>query len=228
MSVHLTNLLARIPEERDMYAIMGLVALCGRAEHGIADSSTEELQAHWRNHSFHLESDAWVIVNTKGQYVGFGAVCHSDYEEYHTFVCVHPDYRKRGIGTLLLRLIEERARQQMYHVSQGRRVCMKALVSSQNVEARSLFEREGYTQAREFWRVHIVLDDAVELRQRVGARTLDVAVEARQLVGLTALYDREAVYSIRWYCEYEKELRPGSLPEPCEDEEGYLQTTHER
>jgi len=226
MSVHLTNLLARIPEERDMYAIMELVALCGRAEHGIADSSTEELQAHWRNHSFHLESDAWVIVNNKGQYVGFGAVCHSDYEEYHTFVCVHPEYRKRGIGTLLLRLIEERTRQQMYHISPGRRVCMKALVSSQNLEARNLFEREGYAQSREFWRVTVVLDDALELRQRVGARTLDVAVEARQLVGIAPLYDREAVYNIRWYCEYEKELRPGSLSESHEDEEDCLQATH--
>jgi ribosomal protein S18 acetylase RimI-like enzyme len=216
MSVHLTNLLARIPEERDMYAIMELVALCGRAEHGIADSSTEELQAHWRKHSFHLESDAWVIVNKKGQFVGFGAVCHSDYEEYHTFVCVHPDYRKRGIGTLLLRLLEERARQQMHHTSQDRRVCMKALVSSQNTEARSLFEREGYTLVREFWRVKITLDDAQELRQRTGKRTLDIAVESRQLVGVAPLYDLEAVYSIRWYCEYEKELRPGSLREPCD------------
>lgn len=226
MSVHLTNLLARIPEERDMYAIMELVALCGRAEHGIADSSTEELQAHWRNHSFHLESDAWVIVNNKGQYVGFGCVCHSDYEEYHTFVCVHPDYRKRGIGTLLLRLIEERARQQMYHTSLVSRVCMKALVSSQNIEARSLFEREGYIQVREFWRVTVVLDDAQELRQRVGRHTLDVAVEARQLVGLAPLYDREAIYSIRRYCEYEKELRSGSLPASREDEEDCLQATH--
>ncbi len=149
MSVHLTNLLARIPEERDMYSIMELVAICGRAEHGIADSSTEELQAHWRNHSFHLESDAWVIVNNKGQFVGFGCVCHSDYEEYHTFVCVHPDYRKRGIGTLLLRLIEERARQQMFHTSLNKRVCLKALVSSYNTEARNLFRaRRLYAGAR--------------------------------------------------------------------------------
>ena len=225
MSVHLTNLLARIPEERDMYSIMELVALCGRAEHGIADSSTEELQAHWRNHSFHLESDAWVIVNNKGQFVGFGAVSHSDDEEYHTFVCVHPNYRERGIGTLLVRLIEERARQQMRHTAHDGRVCMKALVSRQNTEARSLFEREGYTQTREFWRIAVVLDDAQELRQRTGMRTLDVAVESRHLVGFESLYDREAVYSIRWYCEYEKELRPGSLPELCEDGETGLAVT---
>lgn len=217
MSVHLTNLLARIPEERDMYSIMELVALCGRAEHGIADSSTEELQAHWRNHNFHLESDAWVIVNGRGLFVGFGCVCHSDYEEYHTFVCVHPNYRKRGIGTLLLRLIEERARQQMYHSSQDKRVCLKALVSNHNSEARNLFEREGYTQVREFWRVTVQLDEALELRQRVGKHTLDVAIESRQLVGTESLYDRETVYSIRWYCEYEKELHPGSLPNSCEE-----------
>jgi ribosomal protein S18 acetylase RimI-like enzyme len=209
MSVHLTNLLARIPDERDLYSIMELVAICGRAEHGIADSSTEELQAHWRNHSFHLESDAWVIVNNKGQFVGFGAVCHSDYEEYHTFVCVHPDYRKRGIGTLLLRLIEERARQQMYRTLLDKRVCLKALVSSNNTEARNLFEREGYAQVREFWRVTVELDDVHDLRHRVGKHTLDVGIESRQLVGIAPLYDLEAIYSIRWYCEYEKELRPG-------------------
>jgi ribosomal protein S18 acetylase RimI-like enzyme len=225
MSVHLTNLLARIPEERDMYSIMELVAICGRAEHGIADSSTEELQAQWRNHNFHLEDDAWVIVNNKGQFVGFGCVYHSDYDEYHTFVCVHPDYRKRGIGTLLLRLIEERARQQAYHSSPDRRVCLKALVSSHNAEARNLFEREGYTQAREFWRVTVELDDALELRQRVGKRMLDVAIESRQLIGIAPLYDREAVYSIRWYCEYEKELRPGRLPDLCEGEETSLSVT---
>ncbi len=217
MSVHLTNLLARIPEERDMYSIMELVALCGRAEYGIADSSTEELQAHWRNHTFHLESDAWVIVNSRGLFVGFGCVCHSDHEEYHTFVCVHPDYRKRGIGTLLLRLIEERARQQVYHSSLNKRVCLKALVSSHNTEARNLFEREGYAQVREFWRVTVQLDEALELRQRVSKHTLDVAIEARQLVGTESLYDREAVYSIRWYCEYEKELLPGSLSNSCEE-----------
>ena len=225
MSVHLTNLLARIPEERDMYSIMELVALCGRAEHGIADSSVEELQAHWRNHVFHLESDAWVIVNSKGQFVGFGAVCHSDYEEYHTFVCVHPDYRKRGIGTLLLRLIEERARLQMYHSPRAKRVCLKALVSSNNTEARNLFEREGYTQVREFWRVTVELDEVLDLRQRVGKRTLDMPVEARRLVGVAPLYDREAVYSIRLYCEYEKELRHGKLPDICQGEETSLTVT---
>lgn len=218
MSVHLTNLLARIPEERDLYSIMELVAICGRAEYGIADSSTEELQAHWRNHSFHLESDAWVIVNNKGQFVGFGCVCHSDYEEYHTFVCVHPDYRKRGIGTLLLRLIEERARQQMYHASLDKRACLKALVSSNNSEARNLYEREGYTQTREFWRVTVELDDAHDLKHRVGKRMLDAAIELRQLVGIAQLYDREGVYSIRCYCEYEKELRPGGPADPsCEE-----------
>ena len=224
MSVHLTNLLARTPEERDLYAIMELVAICGRAEQGIADSSVEELQAHWRNHTFHLESDAWVIVNNKGQFVGFGAVCQGD-EEYQTFVCVRPDYRKRGIGTLLLRLIEERARQQMDHTLLCTRACLKALVSSNNTEARHLFEREGYTLVREFWRVTVELDEVDDLRHRVGQQTLDVTIESRQLVGIAPLYDREAIYNVRRYCEYEKELRPGSLPQSCEGEEDCLQAT---
>ncbi|HVB73575.1 MAG TPA: GNAT family N-acetyltransferase [Ktedonobacteraceae bacterium] len=217
MAVHLTNLLARIPEERDLYSIMELVATCDRAEHGIADSAIEELQAHWRNHNFLLESDAWVIINNKGQFVGFGCVCHRDYEEYHTFVCVHPYYRKRGIGTLLLRLIEERTRQQMPHALPDARVCLKGQVSSNNIEARNLFEREGYTPVREFWRVTIELDEALDQSHRVGKQSLDVDIVSRQLTGAELLYDREGVYTVRWYCEYEKELRPIREQTPCED-----------
>src|SRR5579863_709715 len=216
MSVHLTNLLARIPEERDLYSIMELVAICDRAEHGIADSSIEELQAHWRNHNFQLGSDAWVIVTGKRQFVGFGCVCHRDYEEYHIFICVHPGFRKRGIGTLLLRLIEDHARQQIHNALPDVKVCLKGLVSSNNTEACNLFEREGYTLAREFWRVKVEMDEAGEHIRYNGKLKLDMQIESRQLVGAAPLYDREGVYSVRRYCEYEKELRPAQALVPCE------------
>ncbi|HKV58726.1 MAG TPA: hypothetical protein VJO32_10600, partial [Ktedonobacteraceae bacterium] len=75
------------------------------------------------------------------------------------------------------------------------------------------------------WRVNIELDDALDLRQRIGKHTLDVNIEARQLVGIAPLYDREAVYSIRWYREYEKELRPGKLSDGTPDEGACLSAT---
>ena len=219
MSVQLTNLLARVPNEEDSYAIAELVATCDIAEHGTAGSAMEDLQRSWRCHSFHLSEDAWVIVTRKGQFAGFGCVWHRDSEEFSTFVCVHPDYRKRGIGTLLLRLVEDRARRQMSQARPEVRVSLKGLVGSSNSEARSLFEREGYTCIRDFWRVTLELDEASSGIGN-GKFVVDVDVESRRLVGASTLYDREGIYSVRRYSVYEKELRPGldqcmELDEDC-------------
>ena len=123
----------------------------------------------------------------------------------------------------MLRLIEDRSRQQMRDALPCARVCLKGLVSSDNTEALNLFEREGYTLVREFWRVTVETDEALEQSHPAGKLKLDVHIESRQLVGAAPLYDREGVYSIRRYCEYEKELRPIRELEPCEG--AYLSAT---
>ena len=117
MAVLLKNLLARAPKMEDLVAITELITACDIAEYGIEDSTMEDLTSNWHQPGFNLAADAWVIVTNKGQSVGFACVWHKDNEQIVTFVCVHPEYRSRGIGTLLLRLVEERARQ---HVSDAR------------------------------------------------------------------------------------------------------------
>jgi len=90
MAVLLSNQVARRPTVEDFHAITELVATCDSAEHGIVDSSTRDLASGFRNDSFQLESDAWVIVNARKQFVGFACVWHRDHEEFSTFICVHP------------------------------------------------------------------------------------------------------------------------------------------
>ena len=166
------------------------------------------LQRSWSRSSFHLSEDAWVVVSRKGQFAGFGCVWHRDCEEFSTFVCVRPDYRERGIGTLLLRLVEDRARQQMSLAHPEVRVSLKALASSRNSEARSLFEREGYSCIREFWRLTLELGE-VSSYIHDGKLVVDVDVESGRLVGASTLYDREGIYSVREFSVYEKELCQG-------------------
>lgn len=211
MSVLLTNLVARTPNLEDMYSITELVTACDIAEHGIADSTSgmsSHLSSRWQHSGLHLETDAWVIVAGKRHFVGFGCVWHRDFEEFYTFICVHHDYRKRGIGTLLLRLVEDRARQLMRDAQPGARVSLKGVISAKNTEARSLFEREGYSLIREFWSVTMAMAEAQDGRSHAGTITFDVDVEEKRLVGAEQLFDREGVYSIRQFCTYEKELRP--------------------
>jgi ribosomal protein S18 acetylase RimI-like enzyme len=100
MSVLLSHLVARTPTVEDFDSIAELVAACDMAEDGLAERSTRDLVSRSQHDSCHLESDAWVIVNDRKQFAGFACVWHCDHEEFSTFLCVHPQYRKRGIGTL--------------------------------------------------------------------------------------------------------------------------------
>ena len=132
MTVLLKNLLARSPKMEDLVAITELVRACDVDEYGLANSTMGDLVSHWHQPGFNLATDAWVIVTNKGQAVGFTCVWHKDYEQIFTFVCVHPEYRGRGIGTLLLRLVEERARQHVRNASPGSQVTLCSTVSSLN------------------------------------------------------------------------------------------------
>lgn len=219
MSVLFSNLVVRTPTIEDFHALAELVAVCDSAEYGITDSSMRNLACLWQHDSFHLESDAWVIVSARKQFVGFACVWHRDHEEFSTFICVHPQYRKRGIGTLLLRMAEQHACELMRHASPGRRISLQGVVSANNTQARSLFECEGYLLIREFCRVTLELVKSSEGSiSHAGKLAIDLDLESGQLVGTTPLYDREGLYSVRQFVIYEKELRPADEKPDCSDD----------
>ena len=219
MAVLLKNLLARSPKMEDLVAITELIRACDVDEYGIADSTMEDLASNWHQPEFNLATDAWVIVTNKGQAVGFTCVWHKDYEQIFTLVCVHPEYRGRGIGTLLLRLVEERARQHIRNARPGSRVTLCGTVSSLNEQAKRLFEREGYTAIRKIWRIEVGANDSREEPSLHTAFKADLDVVSQRFVDATQLYDLDAIYIIREYEVYEKELRAGEkLPLSLEDE----------
>ncbi len=210
MAVLLKNLMVRAPKVEDLVAVTELVTACDIAEYGIADNTMEDLASNWHQSGFNLAQDAWVIVTNKGQLVGFACVWHRDYEQISTFVCVHPEYRSRGIGTLLLRLVEERARQHVRNARPGTRVTLCGTVSSVNEQAKRLFEREGYIPVRKFWRIAVGPNDSIEKTSRYSDKA-DLDVDSQHLVAATQFYDLDAIYIIREYDVYEKELRAGEL-----------------
>ena len=134
-------------------------------------------------------------------------------------MCAHPEYRGRGIGTLLLRLVEERARQHVRNARPDTRVTLCGTVSSLNEQAKRLFEREGYTSIRKIWRIEVGANDSMDKSSLYRAFKADLDVESWRLVDATQLYDLDAIYIIREYEVYEKELRAGEkLPVSLEDE----------
>jgi GNAT superfamily N-acetyltransferase len=175
----------------------------------------EEIRRLWLAPGFSLQSDAWVIVNRKVQIVGYASVHLQEEALLSLQLFVHPEYRGRGIGTLLIWLAEERARQLMRGIQPDLRVCLSTTVHSSNQAALRLFEREDYKPVRNFWRLIVEMDEVLvqsfgELRQG-GKFKLDVVVDAQQGGGETQSPARTSAYSAHHYTVYEKELRTACI-----------------
>ncbi len=121
--------------------------------------SADVLRDAWGMPGFNLETDAWVVTTEKGRVVG--------YEEFvnryaHASLqgdgYVHPDCLGHGIGTALLRVLEERARKEMKLAESEHRVFIRNGLSTGDTAARELHEAEGYKPIRYFYRMEIDLD----------------------------------------------------------------------
>ncbi len=211
MPAMLRNLLVRAPKIDDLEAVTELLIACDIADYGMPDSSEEELLSYWRKADFNMESDAWVIVTTDGRYVGYGHVWPCSTKQNSVFAVVHPEYRNRGIGMLLLRLGEERAREQMNTTAPTQRVTLTSAVSHANEAARHCLEREGFTPLRQFWRLIVdVEEDTKGVSAEGGRLKFDLEVDTASAVGTVEGQRRTGIYVARQYDVYEKVLRAGA------------------
>jgi mycothiol synthase len=71
---------------------------------------------------------------------------------------VHPAYKGRGIGTTLLRAVENRARELMSLAEPDARIVIKTTLNQNDRDGNLLHQNEGYQPVRYHWRMEIVLD----------------------------------------------------------------------
>ncbi|MEO8973182.1 MAG: GNAT family N-acetyltransferase [Ktedonobacteraceae bacterium] len=216
MAVLLHNLSARTPGLVDLEPVTRLLIACDIVEDGLSDYTKEDLRSKWQKPGFTLDKDAWVIVTTKGQFVGYASVWLDPQGQggrIDMYIRVHPEYCGRGIGTLLLRLAEHRARSLVQYAQPTVRVALNVSVNSVNLVAGMLLEREGYTQVSHLCRLLIDSDESYQS----GSVKVDLALNAQALTGVAQLQKRTGIYFMRQYDVYEKELRPGAEPHTCEE-----------
>jgi ribosomal protein S18 acetylase RimI-like enzyme len=91
------------------------------------------------------DADALVLVTDDGSIVGSLVICWDGWRCHLYRLAVHPDYRRRGIGTSLLRRAEKR-----FVAFGGTRA--DAMVLDGNDSAHQLWSRAGYTQQGEWSR----------------------------------------------------------------------------
>ena len=209
------NLVARAPSMDELQAVTELRIACDLADYGMSNSTAQDILADWQRPGFNLNTDAWIIVTRDKQVVGYARVRRCEDISFDIYTCVHPACRGRGIGMLLLRLDEGRAREQLHRAPPGARVTLKSTVCQTNQAAQQLLEREGYTP--QFWRLIVDLEEdpseSFEEFHQSGKLKLDLVVETSNLIGTTNIQKRTSIYVTRQYIVYEKELRTdGELP----------------
>lgn len=117
-----------------------------------------ELKLEWKTPGFNLTTDAWVVTNPQGKIVGYEEFINKHaHADLQGDGYVHPDFGGLGIGTALLRALEERARAEMALAEPDLRVSIINGMSISDKTGCELHEHEGYKPIRYSWRMEIDL-----------------------------------------------------------------------
>jgi ribosomal protein S18 acetylase RimI-like enzyme len=104
------------------------------------------------------------VVRDKGIIAGFLIICMTGaFIGYIQTICIHPDYRGRGLGTQLVAFAEQRIFRDVPNVF----MC----VSSFNHDARRLYQRLGYQVVGELTDYIVSGHSEILLRKTVGPLT---------------------------------------------------------
>jgi mycothiol synthase len=144
----------------DAVAVAQLIyAACEAEGDAILAMSPEELLHEWQEPEFNIESDAFAVETMDGRILGYAEVMN---EQGHSTCImngnVHPDFKGRGIGTTLLRAVEERAREIMTLAVPDARVAIRTTINRNEPDGVALHENEGYRPVKYHWRMEITLD----------------------------------------------------------------------
>jgi ribosomal protein S18 acetylase RimI-like enzyme len=152
-----TGYVVRHPAARDSGAVAEVVIAGDVADFGEPDFTEDDLLDDWSRPRFALDQDAWVLAGPTGRIVGYAFVWEAQPEaviEGDAFVL--PEYSGRGLGTLLLELMEERARE----LAGERTATFGVYASHVNTGKRDLLQRRGFESH------HTVLRFKIDLAHR--------------------------------------------------------------
>lgn len=152
-----TGYVVRHPSERDSGSVAEVVVAGDIADFGEPDFTEDDLLDDWARPRFALDHDAWVLSGPTGRIVGYafvweaqpGAVVEGD-------AFVLPEYAGRGLGTLLIEMMENRTRE----LANEGPVTLGLYASHVNAGKRELLERRGFRS------VHTVLRFKIDLANR--------------------------------------------------------------
>jgi len=150
----------------DLQGVTNLLIACNIADYGqpiSARATIEEYtRSYWESPDIDLATNTWVVLAPNGTHVARVnlGVSQDEPEVMYASLRVHPDYRGLGIGTYLIRLAEQRARELLITFPEEKRVTLNSWAEGVNKEANALLIREGFAPLRTFFRMEINMLEA--------------------------------------------------------------------
>ena len=165
----------RFAQWADLNAVTQLIYDVCEADGDITMAVTpEEMKHEWETPGFNVETDAIVAVTTDGRIVGYEEFFNlHDHAKLRTDGYVHPKFTGLGIGTSMMRAVDERARKDIPLAAPDVRISLQSTLDSHDKEGRNIHELAGYSPIRFHWRMQIdlkspppavPLPDGIELR----------------------------------------------------------------
>jgi mycothiol synthase len=154
MGTEVQKFMIKHPTLEDAQAITYLVSLCDIEAIGEPDITLSDVLDMWN--SIPIDTDAWIALSATNELIGYGFVEVTGANRMDTCVFVHPHYKNQGIGSLLLKKVEERANV-LAKGKEGKQKLMNQIPFT-NTAARNLVEERGYQFSRLYERMKIELE----------------------------------------------------------------------
>ena len=156
-----TDFQVRSPKLSDLETVHRLIEVCDIAEYGTPDLTLDDIGLMWQGPAFNLETDAWMVVDSEDQLVGYADVQHRQHVRIYTFVRVLPELAGQGmVEEHLLQLAEKWAVGQIPQAQPDARVTLLTWESTLNTIAQQAHLQSGYQEVRRSWRMEIEMSEA--------------------------------------------------------------------
>lgn len=145
----------------DLETAVNLFNAFSLATIGAKESRVKDIGDDWRTPGYELDTATRIVLSPNGMLVGYVEVWDVAKPPVHPWVwgCVHPEWKRQGIGSSLMTWAQARARQAIAEVPENARVAMYCGVVSTHEPSKRLLESLGMQLIRHFWQMVIELDD---------------------------------------------------------------------
>jgi mycothiol synthase len=144
----------RAPTPDDLEAVAGLLVADDLHDGRESVLGAEFLRDEWSRSGFDLATDAWVVVHRGGWVAGYGQATREGPGVVGSWGVVHPAHRGRGIGSLLLDRIQQRASELLAGLPSAR---FRHAVNAGDRAAAALLQARGLHPVRHFWHMQVEL-----------------------------------------------------------------------